>query len=262
MQEREVDIAIIGAGSAGVRVGTVEVDGRAVMERVQRERDGFVGSVLKTVERLGEENRLEGHARFDDPHTLMVGDHTRVSARNIIIATGSRGTWPGFFEAAGDRLVVNDAVFEWDDLPESVAVFGPGVLGLELGQALHRLGVRLRVFGVGGALGPFQDEAVRDYADRTFNEEFYVDPDAKVERIERDGDDVVFTDPQIATIGTSRAELFGPRVEHMAHLLAWMLEQKLSVSRILEMPFYHPVLEEGLRSALHDLNASLRQGPA
>ncbi len=58
------------------------------------------------------------------------------------------------------------------------------------------------------------------------------------------------------------AELFGPRVEHMAHLLAWMLEQKLSVSRILEMPFYHPVLEEGLRSALRDLNANLQQGPA
>ncbi|WP_280552771.1 dihydrolipoyl dehydrogenase [Halomonas sp. 25-S5] len=476
MQEREVDIAIIGAGSAGlsawhaarkhsdsvllieggaygttcarvgcmpsklliaaaesahhardaggfgVRTGPVEVDGRAVMERVQRERDGFVGRVMKTVERLGEENRLEGHARFEDPHNLIVGEHTRVTARNIVIATGSRGTWPGFFEAAGDRLVVNDDVFEWDDLPESVAVFGPGVIGLELGQALHRLGVRLRVFGVGGALGPFQDEAVRDYADRTFNEAFYVDPDAKVESIERDGDAVVitflerdtgkrlterfdyllaatgrranvdrldlekaglavddkgvphynrftlqcrnaddspshvfiagdanqalpllhvantegriagdnagrypelragtrnvplavvFTDPQMATLGTSRAELesqyggcdciatgeasfedqgramvmrqnrglmrlyaehgsgqflgaelFGPRVEHMAHLLAWMLEQKLSVSRILEMPFYHPVLEEGLRGALRDLNANLQQGPA
>lgn len=58
------------------------------------------------------------------------------------------------------------------------------------------------------------------------------------------------------------AELFGPRVEHMAHLLAWMLERTPSVSRILEIPVYHPVLEEGLRSALRDLNANLQRGPA
>ncbi|MEQ6889222.1 dihydrolipoyl dehydrogenase [Halomonas sp. CS7] len=409
------------AGGFGVEVGTVEVDGRAVMERVRRERDRFVGGVLGTVERLGEANRLEGHARFADPHTLVVGEHTRVTARTIVIATGSRGTWPDLFDAAGDRLIVNDDVFDWEDLPDSVAVFGPGVIGLELGQALHRLGVRLRVFGVGGALGPFRDETVWAYAERTFNEAFYVDPDAQVEHIERDGDAVVitflerdsgtrlterfdyllaatgrqpnldrldierarlalddqgvprfhrftlqclnadespghifiagdanqalpllheanaegriagdnagrypelraghrhvplavvFTEPQMATVGASRAELerqfgddciatgeasfedqgravvmrqnrglmrlyaehgsgqflgaelFGPRVEHLAHLLAWMLEQRVSVGRLLEMPFYHPVLEEGLRSALRDLNASLRQGPA
>ncbi|MFY0989524.1 dihydrolipoyl dehydrogenase [Halomonas sp. C05BenzN] len=477
MQERDVDIAIIGAGSAGlsawhaarkhsdsvvlieggeygttcarvgcmpsklliaaaeaahhardtegfgVRVrGEIEVDGGAVMARVKRERDGFVKRVFKSMQRIDEADRITGDARFADPHTLVVGDHTRLRARNIVIATGSRGTWPGFFEAAGDRLVVNDDVFEWDDLPESVAVFGPGVIGLELGQALHRLGVRLRIFGVGGALGPFRDDAVRELADDTFNEEFYVDPDARVESIERDGDQVVisflerhsgkrlterfdyllaatgrrpnldrldlekaglaiddkgvphynrftmqcrnaddspghvfiagdanqelpllheantqgriagdnagrypelraglrnvplaivFTDPQMATVGASRgeleqryggcdciatgeasfedqgramvmrenrgmmrlyaehgsgqflgAELFGPRVEHMAHLLAWSLEQRLSVSRMLEMPYYHPVLEEGLRGALRNLNANLQLGPA
>ncbi|WP_340162961.1 hypothetical protein [Billgrantia tianxiuensis] len=58
------------------------------------------------------------------------------------------------------------------------------------------------------------------------------------------------------------AELFGPRVEHIAHLLAWALEQKMGIERMLEMPFYHPVLEEGLRSALRDLNSALLQGPA
>ena len=50
------------------------------------------------------------------------------------------------WEVLGDRLIVNDDVFSWDTLPKSVAVFGPGVIGLELGQALHRLGVKLRFF--------------------------------------------------------------------------------------------------------------------
>jgi dihydrolipoamide dehydrogenase len=57
------------------------------------------------------------------------------------------------------------------------------------------------------------------------------------------------------------AEMFGPRVEHMAHLLAWSLEQKLTVNQMLGMPFYHPVIEEGLRTGLRDLQANLQQGP-
>ena len=66
--------------------------------------------------------------------------------------------------ALGDRLVVNDDVFEWRTLPRAVAVFGPGVIGLELGQALSRLGVKVWMFGVGGAVGPFSDTTIRDYA--------------------------------------------------------------------------------------------------
>jgi dihydrolipoamide dehydrogenase len=54
------------------------------------------------------------------------------------------------------------------------------------------------------------------------------------------------------------AEMLGPRVEHMAHLLAWAVQEGLSVQRILRMPFYHPVFEEGLRSGLRELAAKLR----
>lgn len=477
MQERKVDVAIIGAGTAGLgayratkqhtddvvmieggfygttcaRVGCmpsklliaaaeaahharhtepfgvmlngeVEIDGHAVMERVRRERDRFVGFVLKSIDGVPDHDKLRGYARFTDPHTLIVDDHTRVIAKRIVIASGSRPSYPHLFDAAGDRLVVNDDVFEWHTLPESVVVFGPGVIGLELGQALHRLGVRVRIFGVGGALGPLRDGVMHDYADRVLNEELYVDPDARVERIDRDGDSVaitfierhtgnrlterydyllaatgrrpnvdrlglehagleldergvpvfnaytmqcrledgspshvfiagdanqelpllheasdegriagdnagrypelraghrrtplaiVFSDPQMATVGLGYAELerrygacgclavgevsfedqgrsrvmrinkgkmrlyaehgsglflgaeiFGPRAEHLAHLLAWSRQQRLSVAQILEMPFYHPVIEEGLRTALRDLNANLQLGPA
>jgi dihydrolipoamide dehydrogenase len=54
------------------------------------------------------------------------------------------------------------------------------------------------------------------------------------------------------------AEMFGPRVEHMAHLLAWSVQQRLSVQEVLQMPFYHPVLEEGLRTALRSLAQKLK----
>jgi dihydrolipoamide dehydrogenase len=63
-----------------------------------------------------------------------------------------------------------------------------------------------------------------------------------------------------ADIETGRflgAEMVGPSAEHIGHLLAWAVQQELTVARMLEMPFYHPVIEEGLRTALRDAAAKL-----
>ena len=63
-----------------------------------------------------------------------------------------------------------------------------------------------------------------------------------------------------ADIATGRflgAEMVGPSAEHIGHLLAWAVQQELTVARMLEMPFYHPVIEEGLRTALRDAAAKL-----
>jgi dihydrolipoamide dehydrogenase len=53
------------------------------------------------------------------------------------------------------------------------------------------------------------------------------------------------------------AEMLGPGVEHTAHLLAWATQRRLTVQDCLALPFYHPVLEEGLRTALRELAKKL-----
>jgi dihydrolipoamide dehydrogenase len=53
------------------------------------------------------------------------------------------------------------------------------------------------------------------------------------------------------------AEMIGPKGENLAHLLAWCIEQGLTVGRLLRMPFYHPVIEEALQAALYDLYAKV-----
>jgi dihydrolipoamide dehydrogenase len=55
------------------------------------------------------------------------------------------------------------------------------------------------------------------------------------------------------------AEMIGPDAEHLGHLLAWSLQSGHTVERMLEMPFYHPVVEEGLRTALRDAQAKIEQ---
>ncbi len=400
------------AGRFGVRIDSVGVDSRAVMARVKTERDRFVSGVLDSIKRIPDGNIIRAKARFSAPRKLFLDDGQRILADRIVIAVGSRTHVVPMLKAAGGRLITSDDVFEWDNLPGSVAIFGPGVIGLELGQALSRLGVRVRLFGVGGSVGSIHDDEIRKVALAGFKREFALDPDATVHEIrEIDGGvtirfdnengaeatekfdyllaatgrrpnvdsldldksglaldergvplfdrytmqcgsspvwiagdansnspllheaadegriaganagrypeirvglrrvpmTVVFTDPQIATVGLTiqqvdrhcqgrfgigsvsfenqgrsrvvaknqgllrvygeygtglfmGAEMFGPAAEHIAHLLAWAVQSRLTVEDLLDMPFYHPVIEEGLRTALQDLNRNLRSG--
>jgi dihydrolipoamide dehydrogenase len=54
------------------------------------------------------------------------------------------------------------------------------------------------------------------------------------------------------------AEMCAPRAEHMAQLLALAIGQRATVHSLLRMPFYHPVFEEGLRTALRDASRQLQ----
>ena len=56
------------------------------------------------------------------------------------------------------------------------------------------------------------------------------------------------------------AEMIGPRAENLGHLLSWACQARMTVAQMLDMPFYHPVIEEGVRTALRDLAAELEKG--
>lgn len=47
--------------------------------------------------------------------------------------------------------------------------------------------------------------------------------------------------------------LFGPGMDHVAHLFAWSIARKETAAALLKLPFYHPTLEEGVKPALRDL---------
>lgn len=389
---------------------SIVVNGEEVMRRVKSERDRFVGFVVTDVEEWPADKRIMGSAKFIDEHTVQIDDHIQIAAKSFVIATGSRPVILPQWQSLGDRLIINDDVFSWDTLPKRVAVFGPGVIGLELGQALHRLGVKVEIFGLGGIIGGISDPVVSDEAKAVFGEELKLHLDAKTEvKLDADGNvevhweqdgekgvfvaeymlaavgrrpnvdnigleninidkdargvpvadpltmqtsiphifiagdasnqlpllheaadqgkiagdnagrypnigsglrrstiGVVFTSPQIGFVGlkyaqvaaqyqtdefvigevsfknqgrsrvmlvnkghmrlyaekaTGRfigAEIVGPAAEHLAHLLAWAHQMKMTVPQMLDMPFYHPVIEEGLRTALRDADAKLK----
>jgi dihydrolipoamide dehydrogenase len=383
---------------------TPRVDGPAVMARVQRERDRFVEGTVKGIEAIPPEQHLHGRARFLGPTRLAVDDTIEIRATSIVVATGSTPFVPKPF--AREHVLTSDEIFDLPDLPESLAVIGTGVIALELGQAMHRLGVRTVFFSPFDELGPLTDPAVIAIARRDLGGELdlrmrremlaaepdadgtllrWREPDGTVrqDRFARvlvaagrrpnvagldlaatglplgrnglpesdpdtaqcgdspvflagdvaghralqheaadegriAGDNaalwpavkprrrrtalaIAFTDPQIAMVGMQHdaldparhavgaasydtqgraramavnrgllhvyadredgrllgAEMIGPAMEHIGQLIAWAIEQKLCVPEALTMPYYHPVLETGLRSALQSLAKQL-----
>ena len=404
--------AVADAPAFGVKVAPAVIDGQAVMQRVRDERDRFVGFVTEAVDAWPAAHKLLGQARFIDDQTLAVtdagGEQTTVKARRIVIATGSSPQVPAAWRAAaGDRLIVNDDVFAWNSLPASVAVLGAGVIAIELAQALHRLGVRVRLYGRSARLGPLTDPALQAETVKLLGAELRITPNAADLKLIREGasvtvrladdvedfdwvlaasgrlpnvqglhlaatmlpldpdgvpiydhrtgqigvssifiagdaaDDVpllheaadegriagdnagrfpdvrvrprraalavAFSDPQIMIVGQTHAallrssaafetgavsfadqgrsrvirknagllhvygeretgrflgaEMIGPAAEHLAHLLAWSIQRGDTVQQMLDSPFYHPVIEEGLRTALRQLQRALRMGP-
>ncbi|MGF1545975.1 MAG: dihydrolipoyl dehydrogenase [Thiotrichales bacterium] len=142
-----------------------------VMEHVRHLRDLFVDRVLQgSTDNLGEE-LIEGYARFIEPGLIAVGDET-IGARRVVIAAGSSPLVPQNWRSFGDRVITTDDFFELQTLPASIAVIGLGVIGLELGQALHRLGVQVTGVDAQTRIGGLTDQGVSDEAIAVLGDEF------------------------------------------------------------------------------------------
>jgi dihydrolipoamide dehydrogenase len=148
------------APTFGIAVPAPAIDGAAVMARVRKERDAFVASTLRGIGQLPAGITLRAKAHFAERTLLALEDGRQVSATAIVIATGARPRVPKMFAALGDRVLTNETIFELARLPASIAVIGAGPLGLELGQALARLGVDTEIFDQGERLAALNDESV------------------------------------------------------------------------------------------------------
>jgi dihydrolipoamide dehydrogenase len=375
----------------------VGIDIAAVLRRVRRLRDGFVSSTLKATSNLGE-RAISGPARLLGVGKLEVNGRV-FHARSIILATGSHPVVPGRWSALGGKLLTTDTLFEQESLPPRMAVLGMGPVGVEMAQALSRLGIEITAFSENKNIARLSDPEVNAAAIHLLDEEFSlqtgekadlhmdnnqlqvstntaevacdavlvalgrrpntgglgletlgveldehglppVDPhtmqigdlpvflagdanhQAPILHEAADGGHIaginamhpkplsfrrrtplaiVFSEPGIATVGKrfesldSRqiligtvcfetqgrarmaqrnhgilrlyaqrengkllgAEMVVPAAEPMAHLLAMAIDRSLTVQDMLRLPFYHPTLEEGLRTALRKISAQL-----
>ena len=87
---------------------------------------------------------LRGHASFLDAHTVVVGDDT-VSAKNIIIATGSTAKLPPIADIDDPRVVTSTELLQMTERPNRLCIIGAGVIGMEFASVFNRFGSEVTV---------------------------------------------------------------------------------------------------------------------
>lgn len=142
-----------------------------VLQRVRYLRDKFVaGNIEDSINSLGDKN-IKGKAKFIDKNTLEVNGE-RIKAEKIIIATGSTPVIPKSWQSFREKILTTDELFEQKDLPKSIGVIGLGPIGLEIGQALARLGIEVVGIHSKDLIGKISDEEVNKEALKVFENDF------------------------------------------------------------------------------------------
>lgn len=161
------------ARGRGMRGGKkLRLDIPEALAWVRKLRDGFTEGPVLTAESLGR-RFIRGRARFAGPNLLRVGEREILAGR-VILATGSRPVVPEGFRALGARVVTTDTLFDLKDLPARIGVIGLGSIGLEMGQALSRLGCDVMAFDRSRGVGNLTDPAVNACALREFSRELRI----------------------------------------------------------------------------------------
>ena len=132
------------AAKYGVRLGSVEFDMPAVVERKNR----VVGTLTKGVEGMLKRAGVEviaGQARLISRNAVEVGA-VRYEAANILLATGSRPARPPIPGIASEGVLDSDTVFALTHVPETIAIIGGGYIGLEFACFFNEVGAKVAVY--------------------------------------------------------------------------------------------------------------------
>ena len=153
----------------------IVVEPRLDLDKMHGQRRDAVKSLTGGIEFLFKKNKVDwkkGHATFQDNHTVRVGDET-VTAKDIVIATGSNVTPLGGVEVDNDKGVVVDSTgaLELTSVPKRMVVIGGGVIGLELGSVWRRLGAEVTCIEFLDEILPGLDGDVRKEARKIFKKQ-------------------------------------------------------------------------------------------
>ena len=147
----------------------IEIPGEIIanLSKMLARKDSVVAQTTKGIEYLMDKNKitvLHGFGSFKDAHTISVKDSegktTSISAKNTIIATGSKPSQLPFITQDKERIITSTEALSLPEIPKHLVVIGGGVIGLELGQVYKRLGAEVTVVEYADRIIPSMDEAL------------------------------------------------------------------------------------------------------
>ena len=147
----------------GISKENVRISMPAVREHKRKMVDGLVQMHLDNYKASGAELIL-GSGRFVGPKAIEVelsaGGTVLVRGDKIVIGTGTHATLPDVPGLAESKPLTHIEALELDHVPEHLLVMGGGYVGLELAQAIRRLGSRVTVIDHNHRLTHREDEDV------------------------------------------------------------------------------------------------------
>jgi pyruvate/2-oxoglutarate dehydrogenase complex dihydrolipoamide dehydrogenase (E3) component len=147
----------------GAEFGFANGDVRVDMKRVKARKDQISGRSNKGVEEwlrgLKNCTVIQGHARFESPHSVVVNEEV-LDADNIFINVGGRATVPDFPGVRDVPFLTNSSMIDIDFLPEHLVIVGGSYIGLEFGQMYRRFGSEVTIVEMGPRLLGREDEDV------------------------------------------------------------------------------------------------------
>jgi pyruvate/2-oxoglutarate dehydrogenase complex dihydrolipoamide dehydrogenase (E3) component len=133
---------------------------------------------------------IKGTARFVGPAELEV-EGTRIRARRIVVATGSKAAVPPIPGIESVPYFTNETVFANTELPDHLIVIGGGPIGIEMAQAHHSLGSKVTVLEAARILPKDDPELVSLLRERLVGDGIAIREGVKIERIEAEAGGVV-----------------------------------------------------------------------
>ncbi len=147
------------AGDHGVHCGPTTIDTAQIWQRIR----AVQASIAETsdnqrrFESLGIEV-IVGEASIGGPNTVIIDNEHVLDTRFILVCTGSKPTVPEIAGLRDCEFATNETLFGWEQAPDSLVIIGGGPMGIEMAQAMNRLGVRTTVLQRGEHILP-ADEA-------------------------------------------------------------------------------------------------------
>lgn len=181
--------------SHGIQIDPPKIDFAKMIER----KAGVVSTTCDGIDYLMNKNNIDvlrGFGSLKDKNTVVVaGDETtEVSAKHIILATGSKPIELPFAKFDKERVISSTEALSLKEIPKHMVVIGGGVIGLELGSVYKRLGAEVTIVEYAPSIIPTMDGAMGKELMRSLKKigmKFSLS--TKVSNVSRDGDVVTVT---------------------------------------------------------------------
>jgi pyruvate/2-oxoglutarate dehydrogenase complex dihydrolipoamide dehydrogenase (E3) component len=174
--------AMTAGADMGITPVSPQIDYAAAKDHVAR--------VIAQIEPVDSQERFEGlgvrviraFGAFTGPTNVQAGDHT-ITARRIVIATGSRPFVPPIPGLDMVPYLTNETLFDLRDKPEHLLIIGGGPIGMEMAQAHRRLSCDVTVIEGAKALGKDDPELAAIVLDSLRDEGIAIEEEAQAAEV-------------------------------------------------------------------------------